>query len=440
MSRKTTFEQLCSGVSGYSCDESSMARLTKEESFNDMVFKVITKCETNLIFLPSPTSTIKLFTLDIVPSFTKASVASAWTACENEGYDGMNVLATLDTNNMPETASARYSFSQFIDYVVHQIEAHFMFQKDFPHFSPNALNYWNAKATQDAGMVSCSIILAWKFNRRPIEDILNRSPLSQLNSSVSRHDEESVTPKIGTKNKCTFVEKTEDKRRKTITGQVNTPARRGRKGRPSMIELPASSADDSGEEDTEISFRKKPEEIIPEVRYLKGMTPAKAAEPVQPMEIDDITLGFEKPQPAKGGRKSTARKSLLPDWPDVEKQHILEFFDNLNPAKAEQTRVALTCKFAQMQYDRELPSKLLYQWIQKKGRPVHRTITSFELPEDEQNKATVDLYKQLNPETSDVSRVAFICKFVNMQYGISITSKEFNDILNGKTKKASKRR
>ena len=97
-------------------------------------------------------------------------------------------------------------------------------------------------------------------------------------------------------------------------------------------------------------------------------------------------------------------------------------------------------RFAQMQHSRELPSKLLYQWIQKKGRPINKTNTHFEIPEAEQNKVTLDLYKELNSENSETSRVAFICKFVNMQFGISLTSKEFYDLLNGKGKKGGKRR
>ncbi|XP_068243558.1 uncharacterized protein [Palaemon carinicauda] len=457
MSKKTSFEHLCSGKTGYSCDESSMARLTKEETWNDLVFKLVTKCETNMIFLPSPTCTVSEFTLDVIPNFSNASLTSTWKACEGQGFDGMNVLGILDANNMPEASTKRYSFGQFINYIVHALEAHFMFQKDYPLFNVNALGLWKDSTWWanggEAGLKSCAVVLVWKFNRKPIEDVLSRSPLSQLNSSVSRSDGEALTPKVGNKTKSPIVEEIEEKKRKTETTEVKKPGRPSRKsrGRPSKVSPPVSNGDDSTEEDPEISFRKKPEDIIPEVRYLKNMTPVKTPEPVQPMETDactpkaisleDLTLGFEKKaQPSNGGRKSTARKSLLPDWPNTEKELILEFYDNLNPSKAEQTRVALTCKFAQMQYSRELPSKLLYQWIQKKGRPINRTITSFEIPEDEQNKAMLSLYNDLNPETSDVSRIAFICKFVNMQYDISLTPREFNDLLNGKVKKTPKKR
>ena len=63
------------------------------------------------------------------------------------------------------------------------------------------------------------------------------------------------------------------------------------------------------------------------------------------LSITSSVLFFHfRPQVKKGGRKSTARKSLMPEWPEEEKEAVLNFFDNLNPSKSEQTRVALTCK------------------------------------------------------------------------------------------------
>ena len=39
------------------------------------------------------------------------------------------------------------------------------------------------------------------------------------------------------------------------------------------------------------------------------------------------------------------RKSIMPDWPDEQKESVLEVFDNLNPEMSETTQIALTCRY-----------------------------------------------------------------------------------------------
>lgn len=459
MSVKTTFEQLCAGSTGYSCEESAMARLNKDESFNDLVFKLITKCETSLLFLPSPTCKLTQFTLDVIPDYstgranTTAILSSAWKTCEKQGYDGLKVIAGLDTSNVPQNGCMpMYSFSQFVESIIRSMEAYFMFQKHNPSFKLNALELWKSPVESDLQrMSSCAVVLAWKFQRESVIDLLSRSPLSQLNLSGSRSSEVAINNDVRSKTK---QEKplTAAQRRKSLpaseASKPVTPVKRGRRSAaaPPPAESPMGGSTD--EEDPDISFRKKPEQIIPKAVYLPNMmtgkkSPARTPEPmeVEPLlpDVDDITLGFEKAPPKKDGRKSNGRKSLMPDWPEDEKDNVLHFFDNLNPSQTEQSCIAITCKFAVMQYGHELPSKLLYQWVQKKGRTVQRTVTNYELPEAEQKESILEFYGRLNPDISETSRIAFTCKFLHMQHGVKLTSKEFYKWLNDKGKKAGKR-
>ncbi|KAK7070506.1 hypothetical protein SK128_006353 [Halocaridina rubra] len=188
MSGKLSFEQLCAGGTGYACDERSMVKLSETESFDDIKFKLVTKCETNLLFLRSPSATVSHFTLDVVPIYNKSSLASAWRSCEQKGFDGLHAIAHLDQSNIPKNGcSTKYTFLQFVDSVIRAIEHHFMFQRYNPGFAMNALNLWNLPTDKD--LQSCLIVYAWKFDRLPEEELLSRSLLSQKNSSSVDHME-----------------------------------------------------------------------------------------------------------------------------------------------------------------------------------------------------------------------------------------------------------
>lgn len=66
MTRFSTFEQLIVRKEvGYVCDETSMANLTSEGSYDGAVFKLIAKCETALLLLSSHKS-VDQFTFDVV--------------------------------------------------------------------------------------------------------------------------------------------------------------------------------------------------------------------------------------------------------------------------------------------------------------------------------------------------------------------------------------
>ena len=93
-----------------------------------------------------------------------------------------------------------------------------------------------------------------------------------------------------------------------------------------------------------------------------------------------------------------------------------------------------------MQYDRELPSKFLYQWVQKKGRVIDRKETNFQLDESQQKENILDFYRSLNTSQSEASRVSFVIKYVKSQYGVTLTSKQLFSWLSDKGKKSGKKR
>lgn len=202
--------------------------------------------------------------------------------------------------------------------------------------------------------------------------------------------------------------------------------------------------------DDEISF--KPSEASVE-RQPQDTTASKGAESSTASELENqrdvdlqsINLPFDDPPSStskpRGGRKSmvaSARKSLANEWPQDDQDHMLHFFDNLNPQQSETSRVALTCKYALIQYDRDLSSKLLFQWLERKGRPSQREVTDYSLPEEDQKTTVLDLYRKLSDVQSEATRVSFTLKFIQAQYGVAITSKQLFGWLKEKPKKGKK--
>lgn len=118
---------------------------------------------------------------------------------------------------------------------------------------------------------------------------------------------------------------------------------------------------------------------------------------------------------------------------DVQYDHLLLCWCMLS------SKDEFVCRFAKMKYDQELPSKLLYQWVQKKGRTVNKTIQKYELPENEEKEVVINFFRSLNPELPEASRIAFTCKFMQTQFGVTIQSKQFYNMLNEKGKKLVKR-
>ncbi|KAB7507816.1 hypothetical protein Anas_06673 [Armadillidium nasatum] len=174
---------------------------------------------------------------------------------------------------------------------------------------------------------------------------------------------------------------------------------------------------------------------------------AASATVSEPENMNDITFGFElgasTTSASKGPKKSMGRKSLSSEWPEDERHDILSFYDNLNPDASEQKRIALTCKYVSLYMDKELPSKLLYQWVQKKGRENLRTVSTFTVPEGEQQKqVALKIFRDLNDSSSETARINYTLKYLDVQYSLNITSKQLYDWLSEKptAKKGARRR
>ncbi|KAF2363607.1 hypothetical protein FHG87_005638 [Trinorchestia longiramus] len=163
------------------------------------------------------------------------------------------------------------------------------------------------------------------------------------------------------------------------------------------------------------------------------------------IDPNSITFSFDEPVAGapkpRGGRRSmvaSARKSLASEWPQADQEHMLHFFDNLNPQHSETSRVALTCKYALIQYDRDLSSKLLYQWLERKGRAVQLEVTDFNLAEADQKGTVLRLFNSLSDVQNEATRVSFVLKFMQTQYGVTVSSKQLYTWLKEKPKKGKK--
>ncbi|XP_037775141.1 uncharacterized protein LOC119572231 isoform X2 [Penaeus monodon] len=502
MTLHMTFQEICTQQEvGFVCDNESMAPLTKRESFNDLVIKLASKCEMNIVFLTGARNKVSHFTLDVVPedpvhgtavTVTKSkgrrgseypkgyeAVAAACQQVVANGYHGLHAIAKLDKSNMPDNASRKmYTFAQFVNFLVHGIEAYFMFAKANEQFVLNAMNLW--ETLEDLMMDGCYIVMAWQYEEDPRKDNVPRTPLLSLISNIKEPEPLPVVEPV----QPVVVKETRRQVTTTTSKSTSTTTKGGKRGRRSIASrVQESSEASTDEEDTEISFKIKPDiRKTPEVQYhpdisinsagsvlektsprpvqnpspkrpvseRQNISPKKsksmeAEEPAAPMSkedtmLEDFSFGFDKPPVKTSGRKSTARKSMVPDWPEEQREDILYFFDNLNPSQTEQSRIALTCKYVSMKYSREFSSKTLYQWVQKKGRSVSTEVTNYELPESKHQETTLTFFRSLDPNLSEASRIAFTCKFMQTQYGVSVTSKNLYDWLNDKGKKSTRRR
>lgn len=504
MTLHMTFQEMCTRQEvGFVCDNESMAPLTKRESFNDLVIKLASKCEMNLVFLTGARNKVLHFTIDVVPedpvhgtavTVTKSkgrrgseypkgyeAVAAACQQVVANSYHGLHAIAKLDKSNMPDNASRNmYTFAQFVNFLVHGIEAYFMFAKANEQFVLNAMNLW--ETLEDLMMDGCYIVMAWQYEEDPRKDCVPRTPLSSLINNIKEPEPlpvvEPVQPVVLKETKRQVTTTT------TTSQSTSTTTKGGKRGRRSIAaRVQEASEASTDEEDTEISFKVKPEmKKTPEIQYhpdilvnsaesvvqktspravqnpspkrsfseRQNVSPKKSKsmeieEPAAPISKEDtmpedFTFGFDKPQVKTSGRKSTARKSMVPDWPEEQKEDILYFFDNLNPSQTEQSRIALTCKYVSMKYSREFSSKTLYQWVQKKGRSVSTEVTNYELPESKHQETTLTFFRSLDSSLSEASRIAFTCKFMQTQYSVSVTSKNLYDWLNDKGKKSTRRR
>uniref|UniRef100_A0A6A7FPJ1 Mediator of DNA damage checkpoint protein 1-like n=2 Tax=Hirondellea gigas TaxID=1518452 RepID=A0A6A7FPJ1_9CRUS len=239
--------------------------------------------------------------------------------------------------------------------------------------------------------------------------------------------------------------------RKEVVGRV-TSNRRGTKRQQPEPEKEVEVEEEEQESDeameTEVSFKPNAANLAKkliemELTEEESNRTVTAAADQSNFNLASVTLPFDEPAAPKprGGRKSmvaSARKSLANEWPVEDQQHMLHFFDNLNPQQSETSRVALTCKYALIQYDRDLSSKLLYQWLERKDRVVNRQVTQFVLNEADQKNTVLELYRSLSIVPSEATKVSFTLKFIQAQYGVAVTSKQLFSWIKEKPKKGKK--
>lgn len=599
MADQLTFEQMCvRKQTGYICDAKSLVNLKDPLSYDDVIFKVTTKCETSLLLMKSHHGNLDYFGVDILPIVDSRSpfqedslrnsdiskVRETWEVLHDEGYHGTMAVGKIDINSMPKNeCRTLHQLPQFVNSLIHSLEAYFMFQKPNKAFLPNALNLW--EPVENDQTERFLVILAWKFLKHPSVSVpssplieMKSSPFKGLADSILAEDQDmdddenvpvpspllksksspfkgvmesvlsednakgaghnknetimskssrslltegspirnqkenilmkggEVTRTVTSSSKTTVTKKvlspvkqkplildedeieatenlasrkrstqkkavvvpvdieiettdnTTSRKRSTqkakATVTAPAPSKRGRRG-AAQPSVPVEEEVEEDNDEDEVSFKKQPEPILkPKNSETVKVAPTPTAtemvdENAPMMSVDDIELPFEKSfsKPSAGrksgaaGRKSVGgRKSLLPEWPQEEQKETLTFFDNLNPAQTEATRVNLTCKYATMLYDRELSSKQFYMWEQKKGREVNKTNQKMSLDESEEKDAVVDFFKSLSEGNSEQQRVSFTIKYFQGQYNLSITSKQLYAWLSAKGKKVTTKR
>lgn len=136
--------------------------------------------------------------------------------------------------------------------------------------------------------------------------------------------------------------------------EIETPAARKIRGTPKKqaVAQPTSRRGRKQPEPLDVS-------MDPEVSIRQAADEEEAMDTDESIVINSkmidpssIDLPFDDvPAPAgtksRGGRKSmvaSARKSLANEWPQADQDHMLHFFDNLNPQHSETSRIALSCK------------------------------------------------------------------------------------------------
>lgn len=198
----TTFQKLCIRPDpGFAYDQGNMVQLTDGISFSEMLVKITSKCDTSLMLLSSHRGAIKNFAIKViglkspqVPSSSVTSavlsgfkkglsyfngsseepptispedqVADAWEDMHSEGYHGMQVLALIDNEVMPDNESRDlYNIWQFVTITLQSINAYYMFQKPVKSFQYDADYSFNdlLKAYPMADTFGFAVL--WQFEK-----------------------------------------------------------------------------------------------------------------------------------------------------------------------------------------------------------------------------------------------------------------------------------
>jgi len=203
----TTFQRLCIRPEvGFVYDKNSMVELPDAISFAELLVKVTSKCDTNLLLLSSHKGKIKDFSVKLIGietpenpqsgifgsvlsgvkkgfSFLNSSsneeaenrsdveqVCDAWEESKENGYHGLQVLTLVDQNTMPDNDSRKlYNLHQFVTIVLQSINAYYMFQKPDVSFIYDM--GFNADELKDLYPRADTFALAvvWKFADNPLD-------------------------------------------------------------------------------------------------------------------------------------------------------------------------------------------------------------------------------------------------------------------------------
>ncbi|CAL4098597.1 unnamed protein product, partial [Meganyctiphanes norvegica] len=168
------------------------------------LFQLTTKCETSMLLMSSHNSKLDQFGIDILPLVDSRSpfpdgaisnndlskVRETWEVIEEEGYHGLMTVGKIDVNSLPKNdCRILHQLPQFVNSLIHSLEAYFMFQKPNKAFLPNALNLW--EPVENDQTVRFLVLLAWKFDKHP-SVALHSSPLIEMKTSPFRGVVESV--------------------------------------------------------------------------------------------------------------------------------------------------------------------------------------------------------------------------------------------------------
>ena len=213
LSSKVSFERLCMGRStGFACDDRNMIKPLNPNNYDEVVFKIITKCDSSLLLLESSSNSLVKFSIDLVsldphqehsddddsvpkkwsfnffssPNNNKAPkklktnvdmvdiIESAWTDLEQGGSHGMSVIGLLGPDSMPNNeCRTKYTLGQFVNHVIHSVEAHYMFHKPNLIFVPGSFgsepSIREDSRTYDKGF---AVILTWSYKKAPSGKII----------------------------------------------------------------------------------------------------------------------------------------------------------------------------------------------------------------------------------------------------------------------------
>ena len=201
-----TFEQLCvRKISGFAYNDKLLVKPYNPENYDEVIFKIISKIDTSLLILESNMGSVQQFSIDVVsldpeddssdtksrgnwslnfwssPSNKRSKRSKkdmepveifeeAWKEIESLGCHGMHVISILSPDSLPKNnCRKKYTLGQFVNHVIHSLEAYFMFHKPNLSFSPNLVNESGLKVQEYSSFYNrgFALTMTWQFAEKP---------------------------------------------------------------------------------------------------------------------------------------------------------------------------------------------------------------------------------------------------------------------------------